>query len=58
MKFRYITIIIAGALTLSVLNSCIDDDSKYGDIPVPRLKVEVPDTEVGRSEERRVGKEC
>ncbi|MCX4368073.1 MAG: hypothetical protein OSJ41_01010 [Duncaniella sp.] len=60
MKFRYITIIIAGALTLSVLNSCIDDDSKYGDIPVPRLKVEVPDTEVGSMPEVNfnLGEEC
>lgn len=44
MKFNYITLTLAGVLTLCGLSSCIDDSSTYGDAPIPQLKVDVPDT--------------
>lgn len=44
MKFKYITLTIAGLLTLGGLSSCIDDNSTYGDAPIPQLKVNVPAT--------------
>ncbi len=60
MKTRYITLVLCGMLSAGWLSSCIDDNSKYGDNPIPSLSVTVPTTDPDKLPEVNFnyGEEC